>query len=268
MVLSVNKISILADTYIRWVIVKYALLLLYFELNTYLFYEEGTNPMSYMDEHILSLKNRLNYDVASNNVNTSLSQTVISDRDQSVSGKNMALRLGDELITLELRVILDEQMEVSVPKSFSLMPLEQAKFKYPSEYRPEVIYTSEDGTVNITFNRTESTLADEELSEFVEQMADTLRAVQPIRNWLGTQLIVNHCGLSIGMIRFIAAGVDTNLYNEILLFTHAGQVMMGTFNCTESDMEVWIPVAENTVQSLHAVSLPLQTTLEKGADSL
>ncbi|MBY7737715.1 hypothetical protein [Paenibacillus polymyxa] len=224
--------------------------------------------MNYMDEHILSLKNKLNYDVASNNEITTFSQTTISDQDQSVFGKSQALRLGDELITLELRVILDGQMQVSVPKSFSLMPLEQAKFKYPSEYRPEAIYTLEDGTVNITFNRTESTLADEELSDFVEQMADTLRVVQPIRNWLGTQVIVNHCGLSIGVIRFIAAGVDTNLYNEILLFTHAGQVMMGTFNCTESDMEVWIPVAENTVQSLHAVSLPLQTTLEKGADSL
>ncbi|KAE8558543.1 hypothetical protein [Paenibacillus polymyxa] len=224
--------------------------------------------MNYMDEHILSLKNKLNYDVASNNVNTSLSQTVISEQDHSVSEKNLALRLGDELIPLELRVILDGQVEVSVPKSFSLMPLEQTKFKYPSVHRPEVIYTSEDGTVNITFNRTESTLVDEELPDFVEQMADTLRAVQPIRNWLGTQVIVNHCGLSIGVIRFVAAGVDTNLYNEILLFTHAGQVMMGTFNCTESDMEVWIPVAENTVQSLHAVSLPLQTTLEKGANSL
>ncbi|MFT9370427.1 hypothetical protein [Paenibacillus polymyxa] len=224
--------------------------------------------MNYMDEHILSLKNKLNYDVASNNVNTSLSQTVISEQDHSVSEKNLALRLGDELITLELRVILDGQMQVSVPKSFSLMLLEQAKFKYPSEYRPEAIYTSEDGTVNITFSRTESFLADEELPDFVEQMADTLRAVQPIRNWLGTQVIVNHSGLSIGVIRFVAAGVDTNLYNEILLFTHAGQVMMGTFNCMESDMEVWLPVAENTVQSLHAVSLLLHPTLERGVDSL
>ncbi|MDP1512163.1 hypothetical protein L8C07_17425 [Paenibacillus sp. CMAA1739] len=224
--------------------------------------------MNYMDEHIVSLKNKLNYDVASNNENTILSQTAISDQDQSVFGGNQALRLGDELITLELRVILDGQMQVSVPKSFSLMPLEQAKFKYPSEYRPEAIYTSEDGTVNITFSRTESFLADEELPDFVEQMADTLRAVQPIRNWLGTQVIVNHSGLSIGVIRFVAAGVDTNLYNEILLFNHAGQVMMGTFNCMESDMEVWLPVAENTVHSLHAVSLLLHPTLERGADSL
>lgn len=167
-----------------------------------------------------------------------------------------------------MRVILDGQLEVSVPKFFKQMPLAQVRFKYPSEHRPEVIYTSEDGTVNITFNRTETSLAAEELPDFVEQMGDVLRSVQPIRNWMGTQVMVNRSGLSIGIIRFIVAGVDTNLYNEILLFVHAGQVMMGTFNCMESDMEVWLPVAENTVQSLHPMPSPLHPTLKKGADSL
>ncbi|MEK4730037.1 hypothetical protein [Paenibacillus sp. FSL L8-0641] len=55
--------------------------------------------------------------------------------------------------------------------------------------------------MNITFNRTETALAVDELSEFVEQMADVLRSVQPICNWMGTEMIVNRSGLSIGMIR-------------------------------------------------------------------
>ncbi|SYX81794.1 hypothetical protein [Paenibacillus alvei] len=224
--------------------------------------------MNYMDEQILSIKNKLNQNAASNNENTILSQTTINNQDKNITEENSTLWLGDKLITLEMRAILDGQMAVSVPKFFKLMPLAQAKFKYPSEHRPELIYTSEDGTVNITFNRTETPLAVEELPDFVEQMADVLRSVQPIRNWMGTQVIVNRSGLSIGQIRFIAAGVDTNLYNEILLFIHAGQVMMGTFNCVESDMEVWLPVAEHTVQSLQTVSVPLPPTFEKGAYSL
>lgn len=224
--------------------------------------------MNYMDEQILSIKNKLNQNAASNNENTILSQTTVNNHDKNITEKNSTLWLGDKLITLEMRAILDGQMAVSVPKFFKLMPLAQAKFKYPSEHRPELIYTSEDGTVNITFNRTETPLAVEELPDFVEQMADVLRSVQPIRNWMGTQVIVNRSGLSIGQIRFIAAGVDTNLYNEILLFIHAGQVMMGTFNCVESDMEVWLPVAEHTVQSLQTVSVPLPPTFEKGAYSL
>ncbi|WII35301.1 hypothetical protein [Paenibacillus thiaminolyticus] len=226
--------------------------------------------MNYMDEQVLSIKNKLNHHAASNNNNeiTILSQTTVNADDKTMTEQISSLRLGNDLIPLEMRVILDGKMEVSVPKLFKLMPLAQARFKYPSEHRPEVIYTSEDGTVNITFNRTETPLAVEELPDFVEQMADVLRSVQPIRNWMGTQMMVNRSGLSIGIIRFIAAGVDTNLYNEILLFVHAGQVMMGTFNCMESDMKAWLPVAENTVQSLHPVLSPLHSTLKKGAGSL
>ncbi|MFK4343604.1 MULTISPECIES: hypothetical protein [unclassified Paenibacillus] len=220
--------------------------------------------MNYMDEHILSLKNKLNHDVASNNENMNLSQPAVSDQDNSVTEQNRVLRMGDELIPLEWETILDGQMAVSIPKFFSLMPLEQARFKYPSEQRPQIIYTSLDGTVNITFNPTESALEVDELPEFVEQMADVLRSVQPVRNWIGTEMIVNRSGLSIGLVRFVAAGVDMNLYNEILLFIRKGQVTMGTFNCMESDMEAWLPVAENTVQSLHVVPFPSNSTFEKG----
>ncbi|MGG1654373.1 hypothetical protein [Paenibacillus sp. NRS-1780] len=224
--------------------------------------------MNYMDEHILSLKNKLNHDVASNNVNTNRSQADVPDQDNSVTEQNRVLRMGDELIPLEWKPILDGQLAFSIPKSFSLMPLEQARFKYPSDHRPQIIYTSLDGEVNITFNLTESVLEVDELPVFVEQMADVLRSVQPIRNWIGTEMIVNTSGLSIGMIRFVAAGVDVNLYNEMLLFVHEGQVTMGTFNCMESDMKVWLPVAENTVQSLHRLPIPSHPTYEKGADSL
>ncbi|MGG1618009.1 hypothetical protein ACIFQM_00420 [Paenibacillus sp. NRS-1782] len=224
--------------------------------------------MNYMDEHILSLQNKLNHDVASNNENTNRSQLAVSDQDNSVAEQNRALRMGDELIPLEWKPILDGQLAFSIPKSFSLMPLEQARFKYPSDHRPQIIYTSLDGEVNITFNLTESVLEVDELPVFVEQMADVLRSVQPVRNWIGTEMIVNRSGLSIGLVRFVAAGVDMNLYNEILLFVHEGQVTMGTFNCMESDMEVWLPVAENTVQSLHRLPIPSHPTHEKGADSL
>lgn len=224
--------------------------------------------MNYMDEHILSLKNKFNHDAASNNENTNRFQADVPDQDNSIAEQNRVLRMGDELIPLEWKTILDGQMAVSIPKFFSLMPLEQVQFKYPSEHRPQIIYTSLDGTVNITFNPTESVLEVDELPKFVEHMADVLRSVQPVRNWIGTEMIVNRSGLSIGMIRFVAAGVDVNLYNEMLLFVHEGQVTMGTFNCMESDMEAWLPVAENTVQSLQRLPIPSHPTYEKGADSL
>ncbi|MFM9281127.1 hypothetical protein [Paenibacillus jiagnxiensis] len=176
--------------------------------------------------------------------------------------------MGDELITLEPQPILDGQMEVSIPKSFDLMPPEQAKFKYPSEHRPEVIYSSSEGAVNITINHTETALEADKLQEFTEEMADVLRSVQPIRNWIGVEMIVNRSGLSIGIIRFISAGIDVNLFNQMLLFICNGKVAIGGFNCMEPELEAWMPAAEEMAQSLRIRPSSINNVYEQGVDSL
>ncbi|MEK4058463.1 MULTISPECIES: hypothetical protein [Paenibacillus] len=226
--------------------------------------------MNYMDEQILSLRNMVIDQATPDNDQAKLAPLPLSESEQDnpVAEKNMVLRIGNEHITLEPRTILDGHIEVSVPKSFSLMPLEKAKFKYPSEHRPQVIYTSLEETINITLSPADTLLDADELPEFTEQMADVLRSVQPIRNWKGTEQVTNRSGLSIGIIRFVAAGVDENLYNEMLLFIHEGHVMMGTFNCMESSMQTWLPVAEHLVQSLRILPLLSPSPLKKEVASL
>ncbi|AZK45049.1 hypothetical protein [Paenibacillus lentus] len=220
--------------------------------------------MNYLDEQILSMKQEL----ASkpDEETASQLQSMSSEKASVEPDTSMVLRIQDEIVTFAPVTVLDGKIEVDIPKAFHLMALEEARFKYPSEHRPEVIYTSADGTVNITFNPTETTLEPEELPDFIEQMADVLRSVQPIRNWMGTELIVNDNGLSIGIIRFVAAGVDGNLYNEMLLFVLEGCVIIGAFNCMESDMEAWLPVAGKVVQSIREVPDASSILFKEGDD--
>ncbi|WP_019635407.1 hypothetical protein [Paenibacillus fonticola] len=221
--------------------------------------------MNYLDEQILSMKQGST--PKHEEANPNQPQSTDSEKQSLAADKNMVLRIQDEIVTFSPLIILDGKSEVEIPKAFHLMPLEQAKFKYPSEHRPKVIYTSTDGTINITFNPTETTLEPGELPDFIEQMADVLRSVQPIRNWMGTELIVNDYGLLIGVIRFVAAGVDGNLYNEMLLFVLEGCVIIGAFNCMESDMEAWLPVARRMVESLRVVSDSYPMLFKEGEDS-
>ncbi|WHX49671.1 hypothetical protein QNH46_03010 [Paenibacillus woosongensis] len=218
--------------------------------------------MNYLDEQILRMKQELIH--KHDEAKTSQSQLTDSEKESLVSDKNMVLRIKDEVITFAPVIVLDGKIEVKIPKSFHLMPLEQAKFKYPSEHRPKVIYTSSEGTINMTFNPTDTALELEELPDFMERMADVLRSVQPIRNWMGTELIVNPSGLSMGCIRFVTAGVDGNLYNEMLLFILEGYVIIGAFNCLESDRDAWLPVAKVIVQSLRGVSDSSELLYEEG----
>ncbi|MNJ36178.1 hypothetical protein [Paenibacillus bouchesdurhonensis] len=222
--------------------------------------------MNYLDEQILSIKHGLTpkHDEAK----LSQLQPTDSAQQSTVLNKSMVFRIKDQIVTFNPVIVLDGKVEVEIPKAFQLMPLEQAKFKYPSEHRPKVIYTSFDGTINITFNPTETTLEPEGLPDFIEQMADVLRSVQPIRKWMGTELIVNDYGFSIGIIRFVAAGVDGNLYNEMLLFVLEGYVIIGAFNCTETDTEAWLPVARRIVQTFRAATDPTSTLFEEGDGSI
>ncbi|GAA0134820.1 hypothetical protein YSY43_16600 [Paenibacillus sp. YSY-4.3] len=221
--------------------------------------------MNYLDEQILSIRQELI--TKDDEAKSSQLQPTGSEKDSLVTDKSMVLRIKNEIVTLTPVIVLDGKIEVKIPKVFHLMPLEQAKFKYPSEHRPKVIYTSSEGTINITFNPTEANLELGELPDFIERMADVLRSVQPIRNWMGTELVVNEYGLSIGSIRFVTAGVDGNLYNEMLLFILEGCVVIGAFNCMESDMDAWLPVAGNMVQSLRIVPDPSELLFKEGGAS-
>jgi hypothetical protein len=50
--------------------------------------------------------------------------------------------------------ILSNKIEVLIPESFDIMSEEMLKHKYPLETRPTLVYTNEDGTVNVAFNLT------------------------------------------------------------------------------------------------------------------
>lgn len=107
--------------------------------------------MNYLDEHIISLKAKI-MDQATVNPDDSKSIPVdIQDLEQdgSTSEEALLLQIDHDYLTLGPRTILHGEVGFHIPKSFSLMPVEQAVFKYPSNYRPEIIYTPLDETVSI-----------------------------------------------------------------------------------------------------------------------
>ena len=58
----------------------------------------------------------------------------------------------EELVTFEKEWLFDKKMQIMLPTSFTDMPMEQAKLKYPMEQRPQVIKTNEETDINFTFS--------------------------------------------------------------------------------------------------------------------
>ncbi len=66
-----------------------------------------------------------------------------------------------------------------MPEDFTEMTLEAAMKKYPSQHRPQTIFTDETGTVNLLFQYMEGEAGNETIEHFRNQVFGMMRRVNP-----------------------------------------------------------------------------------------
>ena len=66
-----------------------------------------------------------------------------------------------------------------IPKDFEDMPLVARKFKYPSESRPEIIKSNDEGNIAITLNIIDSPLDEERVEELKNGMKVIIKKTNP-----------------------------------------------------------------------------------------
>ncbi|MBD8499477.1 hypothetical protein [Paenibacillus arenosi] len=150
---------------------------------------------------------------------------------------------------LEQIQILDDKVSVLIPKGFEIMSEEMAATKYPGENRPTLIYTDEDGSINVAFNHLPTPISEDELDKFVAAMKKQFEKVHPSATWYddGVTTINNK---SVGYLELLTPAVDTNVYNLMFMTEVDGRILLGTFNCTEEQMAEWRLSAKEIMHSL------------------
>lgn len=147
------------------------------------------------------------------------------------------------------QALLNGKITLRMPKLFSIMLPELASLKYPSERRPNIIYTDESTTINLAFNMTPHVLTETGVAEFQENMIDVLEKAQPSAEWLDTDVIeIND--KTIGFIEVITPAIDGDIFNLMFFASIDGQALIGTFNCMEEDLEDWRPIARAMMETL------------------
>ncbi|UKK99891.1 hypothetical protein [Brevibacillus brevis] len=165
------------------------------------------------------------------------------------------ITVGEERIPMEDKHVLDDLVQIRLPKTFSIMSPEVAALKYPSERRPSLIFTNETASINLAFTYTESKLTDSpaQLKAFMDVMKQVLRRTQPLARWQ-EEGIREIAGTSFGFFEFVAPALDTDIYNLISFVSLQGRALLCTFNCTEQELTDWKPVGWGIMDSLSLVS--------------
>ncbi|WP_230584454.1 hypothetical protein [Lysinibacillus sphaericus] len=216
--------------------------------------------MKFLDEKIIALRNEMRdqerHELAQQQAALQVEQEPEQDEQdnlQEVDIYQNIITIDDEEVQVMEQPLLDGKMIIRMPKLFSIMSAELASLKYPSERRPNLIYTDTSSSINLAFNLTPHRLNEDGVAAFQENMMDILEQAQPSADWLDTD-VQKIDGKTVGFLEVITPAIDGEIFNLMFFASVEGRALIGTFNCMEDDFDTWRPIARAMMESLQFTS--------------
>jgi len=152
-------------------------------------------------------------------------------------------------VKLEKRSLLDGRVELLVPTYFKIMTPEMLSKKYPSQNKPDLVLTDDDGTVNIVVSLLKQHVQESQIGDFKDFQLNSLKKMRPDSKFLEDGVKTTN-GKSIGYFKFISTAIDQKVFNYYFFTSLDGRILLLTFNCTEKLLPEWSETAQTIVSSL------------------
>jgi len=152
-------------------------------------------------------------------------------------------------VELEKRKILNDKVEILLPKEFEIMSEDMMKLKYPSERRPTLVYTDKTGGINVAFNHTASNATQQQIDAYKDNFVSMFKNLYPTAEWRGTGTNEIN-GRKVGYIELTTPAIDTKIYNLMFFTDLDGRLLLCTFNCVDKKQKDWIDTAKQIMNSL------------------
>jgi len=161
--------------------------------------------------------------------------------------------LSNEFVEFDRKQILGGKLSIMLPTSFEIMALEYAKMKYPSEDRPQEIWTSPDTATNFGISHLTQIDTDAEyLKEDTAEMKAILKKTNPAMEFYQENLEELE-DFNIAWFDYKSFGIDHDMYNIMFLAPLGGKALHGVFICLYSDYSQWSEVARQMLRSIELV---------------
>lgn len=173
-------------------------------------------------------------------------------RNEKYSTLETGIYIKDELIQFERKEFFSAKLSIMLPISFVKMPSKLARVKYISQQRPQIIMTSLDTTVNFGMSMTDAKMQVDQIKIVTKQMMEALKRLNPAFAFYDKQFETKY--VPLGWFEFKSYGIDTDVYNLMLISIIDGKMMHGVFNCDYADVLEWRDVARQIIYSIQDIS--------------
>lgn len=154
---------------------------------------------------------------------------------------------GEELINFGEETIFND-ICLYIPSRFRIMGAE-AKKKYPSDSRPQIIMTNENNDINLTFSLFEQTIQKEELERTIDDFHLMISAIQPYNLFYEKGTLCTN-GINSRWMDFKSYAFTGEMYNLLTVFAINHQMLIAMFNCPFSMVQQWKTIMLEIIKSV------------------
>ncbi len=162
----------------------------------------------------------------------------IGREDADMDIKKGEILAAGKILSFREREIIKDMFWMWLPDGFGPLSKELARLKYPNERRPDIIYTNTETTVNITFSHKPDKLDEGQEEEIRDCMAGIVMRLHP-ETLITEKDVAEAGGHRMAWFDFTTPALDTDIYNLMFFTSLKGRLLMGGFNCFDSDQEDW-----------------------------
>jgi len=157
---------------------------------------------------------------------------------------------GFSQIRLDQKIsILDQKVELLIPKELIKMTEDMWKIKYRNLKQPVLALSDKDVEVNLIGQLTNQNWDEKNLDEYKNFRIDNLKKTRTDIQILETG-IKDVYGKKMGFFKFMSQAVDAKIFNYYFFTILDGKILIFTFNCTEKLRGSWEKIADEIVASV------------------
>lgn len=149
-------------------------------------------------------------------------------------------------------VNIDNKFVIKLPNDFELLSEDLMKLKYPSTDRPDLIYSNEYKTTDISFSFEDDGNVNEEIPTVKDEMIKIFKKLYPKSGIIDNEtIIINERNLSYFSMNIPL--IDTDICNLVFIMKIKSETMIGHFNCKLTEYSDWQAIVKQILESIEII---------------
>lgn len=172
----------------------------------------------------------------------------IKQQKKYYSSIDKGMYICGDIVEFKLIYLFDGLLCMEIPADFMEMPQKFQQVKYPSQYRPQIIMTSIDLSVNIGLTMFLQKPG-EEPKRITESIKNIIKKSYPDYRFFKSEYIIEENRI-YSWFDFRSYSFDDAVYNIHFVMSIGKKLLQGSFNCPYAKAEDWKKAMLQMIKSI------------------